>query len=78
MGLKSGLLTLREEGRSRIFENEALRRTFVPESDIRMKPEKSLNEGVHNFQLFAKYNDEVKEDELGRECSTHRGEEEFI
>jgi hypothetical protein len=38
------------------------------------------NEEDHNFVLLAKYNknDQVKENEMGRPCSTKGGEEECI
>jgi hypothetical protein len=71
-GCETWSLTLREERRLRVFENRILRRIFGP-GDWR----KLLNEEILKFHSSVNTN-EVKEDEMGRGCSTCRGEEEFI
>jgi hypothetical protein len=65
----------------RVFENRVLRRTFGPKTDEVMEGWRKLhNKELHNLyfsQSTNNQNDKVKEDEMGRECSTN-GEEEYI
>jgi hypothetical protein len=63
-------LTIREEHRLRVFGN--MRRIFGAEND-----ELTSGRGNCIMRSFTKYkkNDQVKEDEIGRVCSTHGGEE---
>jgi hypothetical protein len=50
MGVKLGLLTLREEHRLRVFENRVLRGIFGPESDeVRAEWRKLHSEELHNL-----------------------------
>jgi hypothetical protein len=50
MGVKLGLLTLREEHRLRVFENRLLRRIFGPKRDEVMGEWRKLhNEELHNL-----------------------------
>jgi hypothetical protein len=55
MGVKLGLLTLREEQRLRVFENRVLRRILGPKRD----------EVTGDWRI-----DQVKKDEMGA-CSTN-------
>jgi hypothetical protein len=56
MGLKLGLLTLREEHRLRVFENRVLRRMFGPKKD-----EETGGWGkLHNEELHNLYSSESK------------------
>jgi hypothetical protein len=51
-----------------------LRRIFGPKRDeVTGGWRKLHNKELHNFVLFTKYNkyDQVKEDEMGRTCSTN-------
>jgi hypothetical protein len=49
MGVKLGLLTLREEHRLRVFENKVLRRIFGPKRDeVTGGWRKLHNEELHN------------------------------
>jgi hypothetical protein len=60
-----------------VFENRVLRRIFGPEGDDVTREWKMLHgEGLHNLYYFLKYHyaDQVKEDEVGRACGTHRDE----
>jgi hypothetical protein len=71
-GCKTWSLALREEHRLRTLENMVLRRIFRPnEDEIIGGWRKLLNEELHNLR-FARYNqnNQVKEDEMGRVCST--------
>jgi hypothetical protein len=72
-------LTLREEHRLRVFENRVLRIFGPMRDEVTGGWRKLYNEELHNL-YFAKYNlnDQVKEDEMGRSCSTNKGEEECI
>jgi hypothetical protein len=50
MGVKLGLLTVREEQRLRVFENRVLRRIFRPKSDeVTRGWSKLHNEELHNL-----------------------------
>jgi hypothetical protein len=76
-GCETWSLTLREEHRLRVFENRVLRGIFGPKGDEVMGDWRELhNEELHN--LYSSPNDQVKEDEMGRACSTNGGEEECI
>jgi hypothetical protein len=64
-----------------VFENRMLRRTFGPKRDsIIGSWRKVHNEELHIFLLFARcnWNDQVKEDEMDRKCSTSGREEECL
>jgi hypothetical protein len=62
-------LTFREEHRLGVFENRVLRRIFGPKIDEVMADWRKL----HNEVLLARHNqnDQVKEDQIGRACSTN-------
>jgi hypothetical protein len=50
MGVKFGLLTLREEHINRMFENRVLRRIFGPERDeVTVEWRKLYNAELHNL-----------------------------
>jgi hypothetical protein len=64
-----------------MFENWVLRRIFVPKGEeVAGGWRKLYNEKLNNSYSFAKYNpnDQVKEDGMGRACSTRGREEECI
>jgi hypothetical protein len=73
-GCETWSLTLREQHRLRVFENRVLRRIFGPKTDDVTGDCRKLP----NEELFAKQNGQVKEDEMGRACSTNGDEEECI
>jgi hypothetical protein len=62
----------------RVFENRVLRRIFGPKRDEVLGGCRKLhNEELHNLYSSPNtdnYNDEVKEDEMGRACSTKGGD----
>jgi hypothetical protein len=66
-------LILREVHRLRVFENRVLRRIFRLQRDNVIGVWRKLhNEKLHNlYSLPSNYNDEVKEDEMGRACSVY-------
>jgi hypothetical protein len=67
-------VTLREEHRLRVLENRVLRRIFEPRrDDVTGDWRKLHNEELHNLYSSSK-NDQVKEDEMGRACSTNGGD----
>jgi hypothetical protein len=73
-GFDTWSLILREEHRLRVFENRVLRRIFRPKRDkVTGDWRKLHNEELYNLVLLAKrkQNDQVKEDEMGRACSTN-------
>jgi hypothetical protein len=71
-------LTLWEEHRLRGFENRVLRKICEPKRDELIGGWKKLhNEELHNLYPLLK-NYQVKEDEMGRACSTNWGEEESM
>jgi hypothetical protein len=56
-----------------------LRRLFGPKRDeVTGDWRKLHNEELHNLYSSHKQNDQVKEDEMSRECSTNGSEEECI
>jgi hypothetical protein len=60
------------------FENMVLRGIFGLKRDEVIGDYRKLNnEELHNL-YSSPNNDQVKEDEMGRACSTNRGEEECI
>jgi hypothetical protein len=80
-GCETRLLALREEHRLREFENRVLRRTFGPKRDeVKGGWRKLHNKELHNSycspSIFKK--DQVKEDDMGRACSTNDGEDECV
>jgi hypothetical protein len=77
-GYETWSLTLRKEHRVRVCENRVLRRIFGPKSDeVTGGWRKLHNEELHNlFSSLSLITDEVKEDAIGRACSTNGGEEE--
>jgi hypothetical protein len=79
---KLGSLTLREQHRLRVFENRVLRRIFGSKrNEVTGGWRKLHNEEFHNLYSSPStynYNDQVKEDEMGRACSINGGEEECI
>jgi hypothetical protein len=72
-GCESWSLTLREECRLRVFENEVLRRIFGPKRDEVTGEWRRL----HNEELFALYStsyysdDQIKKTQIARACSTY-------
>jgi hypothetical protein len=77
-GCETWSLRLREEHRLRVFENRVLRRIFGPKRDeVTGDWRKLRNEELHN-PVLAKQNDQVKEDEMRRACSTNGGESDCI
>jgi hypothetical protein len=53
-----------------------MRRKFGPKRDgIRESRRKLHNEELHNQYFSRNKNDQVQEDEMGMECSTHEREE---
>jgi hypothetical protein len=77
-GCETWSLTLREEHRLRVFENRVLR-IFGPKRDeVTAGWRKLHNEELHNLYSSPRiimYNEQVKENEMGRACSTNGGEE---
>jgi hypothetical protein len=75
---KTWSLALREEHRLRVFENRVLRKISGPKRDEVIGGWRELRN--EELVLFAKYNCnyQVKEDEIGRACSTNGGAEERI
>jgi hypothetical protein len=60
-----------------MFENRMLRSLFGPKNDETIGRWRKLhNEELHN--LYSSPNDQVKEDEMGRACSTHGKTEKCI
>jgi hypothetical protein len=71
-------LTLREEHRLRVFEKWVLRRIFGLRRDEVTGGQKRLHdEELDDLVLLSKYNwnDQVKEDDVGRACTTSGREE---
>jgi hypothetical protein len=66
-GCKTRSLTLRAEHRLRVSENRVLRRLFGPRRDEVTGGWRKL----HNEELHNSWNDQVKEDGMGRACSAH-------
>jgi hypothetical protein len=67
---------MREEHRLRVFEKRVLRRIYGLKSDEMTGDWGKLhNEELHNL---CNENDQVNENEMGRACSTNRGEEKCI
>jgi hypothetical protein len=76
-GFETSHLILGEEHRLKVFENRVLRRIFGPKRDeVTGSWRKLQNEELHNLYKY-KYNNQIKEDEMGRICSKD-GEEECI
>jgi hypothetical protein len=63
-----------EEHRVRVFESRVLRRIFGPKKDAVTGVEKNCITRSFMF-CFTKYNqnNQVKEDEMGKSCSTNGG-----
>jgi hypothetical protein len=62
-----------------MFESRMLRRIFGPKGgQVKGGWRKLHNEELHNLYSSPNKNDQVKEDEIGRACSTNEGEEECI
>jgi hypothetical protein len=62
-----------------MFENRMLRRIFGPKMDEIIGGWRKLhNEEIQNIYTSPNKNDEVKEDEMYRACSTHGREQEYI
>jgi hypothetical protein len=78
-GFETWALTLREQQRSREFENRVLRRIFGLKRDQVTGDWRKLHNELHNlYSLPNNQNDQVKEVEMGRACGTNGGEEECI
>jgi hypothetical protein len=78
-GCETWSLTLRTEHRLRMFENRMLRRIFEPKMDeVTGGWRKLHNEELYNFFTKYNYNDEIKDDEMGRACSMHGGEAKYM
>jgi hypothetical protein len=76
-GCETWSLTLREEHILRVFENRVFKRIFGPKRDEMTRGWRKL----HNEELhFTKYNEnhQVKEDYIGRACSTNGRQEECM
>jgi hypothetical protein len=79
-GCESWSLTLREESRLRVFENEVLRKIFGPKRDEVTGEWR----GLHNKELYALYSSPSiirvikSRRQMGRTCGTYRGEERCI
>jgi hypothetical protein len=73
-------ITLREGQRLRVFENRVLRRIFEPKREEQKGDWRKLHSKKSHTLHSAKYNqnDQVKENEMDRACSTNEGEEECI
>jgi hypothetical protein len=73
-------LTLSEEHRVRVFENRILRRIFGPRRDDVTGERRKL----HSVELHTLYSspnveaDQIKENEVGGTCGTHRRGEESV
>jgi hypothetical protein len=62
-----------------VFENRVLRRIFGPKWDEVIGGWRKLhNEELHNLYSSPSIIRMIKEDEMGRACSTNGGEEECI
>jgi hypothetical protein len=73
-GYEPWSLTLREEHRLKVFEKSVLRRIFGPKRDEATGGWRQLhNEEFHNS--YSPPSRMIKEDEIGRACSTNGGEE---
>jgi hypothetical protein len=71
--------TLREEHRLRVFENRVLRRIFGPKRDeVTGEWRKLLNEELHNLYSSPDIIRQVKANEVGGTCGTHRRGEESV
>jgi hypothetical protein len=78
-GCETWSLTLREEHRLRVFENKVRRRIFGSKRDeVTGDWRKLHNEEHHNLCPSPRIIRVIKEDKMGRECSTNGGEEECI
>jgi hypothetical protein len=67
-------LTLREEHRLRVFENRVLRRIFgLRRDEVTEDWRKLRNEKLHNLYSSPNIIRMIKEDEMGRACSTNGG-----
>jgi len=73
-GCETWSLTLREEGKLRLFENMVLRRIFGPRRDEVMGKWRRLhNEELNDPLLLNQYflGDEIEENEMGWECGAY-------
>jgi hypothetical protein len=80
-GCETWSLTLREEHGLRMIGGMVLTRIFGPKMDEIIGGWKIHNREINNSYSSPStynYNYQVKEDEMGRECSTHGREEEYI
>jgi hypothetical protein len=80
-GCETWSLTLREEHRLRVLEKRVLRRIFGPKrDDVTGDWRKLHNDELHNLYSLPNIirNDQGKENEMGRACSTNEGDEECI
>jgi hypothetical protein len=71
-------LILREDHRLRVFENRVMRRIFGPKREKVTGGWRKLHNEFYNLYVLTKHNqnDQVKEHEIGRACSTNGGEAE--
>jgi hypothetical protein len=70
---------IKEEHTLRVFDNRVLRRIFGPKrDDVAGDWRKLHNEELHNSYSSSGIIRIIKEDEMGRACSTNGGEEECI
>jgi hypothetical protein len=78
-GCETWSLTLREEHKLRVSENRVLRIFGLKRDEVTGEWRKLHNEELHNlYSSPSIISDQVKEDEMGRACSTNEGEEECI
>jgi hypothetical protein len=79
MGVKLGFSHLREEHTLRVSENRALRRIFGPKrADVTGEWRKLHNEELHNLYSSPDIIRQVKANEVGGVCSTHRRGEKSV
>jgi hypothetical protein len=80
-GCETWSLTVREEHKLRVFENRVLRKIFGTKRDgVMQRWRKLFNKELHNLYSSLSIIRIIKlqGDEVGRACSTNRGEEERV
>jgi hypothetical protein len=78
-GCETWSLTLREENRLRVIENRVLRRIFGPNGDeVAGEWRKLLSEKLHILYSSPNIIRQIKENEVGGTCGTHRRGQECV
>jgi hypothetical protein len=78
-GCETWSITEREEHRLGVFENRVLRRIFGPKRDeVTGEWRKLHNEELHNFYSSPNIIRQVKANEVGGACGTHRRGEKSV